>query len=354
MNILLALLLIIAFAGIRVAGAGTWQEDAMDIQRTRTVCGVFVMMVFLSQASSYMTMGSGDRIYHVFRTAFSYLIAAPFFFYSGYGVFQSAKNSGHSYVKTMPYKRIFRVWYHFAIAMGIYCLLVKIYGYHVNPVKLPGVFLGWYSIGGNNWFIFDILLLYLLSYLSLQVFRKDLRKAAWFNLVLCFAAGVILCFVRQDNLCFSNLILVYPVGMLYGCYRERIDRWIQHSDGRYWTMLVLSIAVFIGLTFFRRYLVVFEILGILFVWIMILLTLKIQVGNPVLRFLGDHMFEIFIYQRIPMIVLSQYGIVQHHALFGLAGFAFTAILAVVMKLTEDGLDCLLRIQTDANTGENLT
>ena len=345
MNILLILFIITVLIGIRYLKEGTWNGDYLAIGNTRAVSGVFVLMVFLAHLSSYTGIGSGDRAYYYFRAAFSQLIVAPFLFYSGYGVVQSVKNMGMAYVYRIPYRRIFRVWYHFAIAVCFYWALLKLYGYRINPVKIPLVFIGWHSIGNSNWFIFDVLVFYLISFVSFLVFRKKVKIGAWCVLLLSILFGVFLYVIRPEQPQFYNLILAYPFGSLVGCYREEIENCVQKSRKAYGITLAVSVAVFIILVYFRHAMVVYELHGLVFLWILLLLTMKFKVGNQFLDFLGAHIFEIYIYQRIPMILLSRYGIIRYPLWYGLACFACTLVFAIVMKFAEDKLDHVLGIRS---------
>jgi len=344
MNILLILFAVTVLIGIRFMKQDSWNRDYLSIGNTRAVSGVFVLMVFLAHLSSYTGIESGDKVYYYFRAAFSQLIVTPFLFYSGYGIVQSVKNRGITYVRWMPYRRIFRVWYHFAIAVCCYWLLLKAFGYTINPVKIPLVFLGWHSIGNSNWFIFDVLVFYLISFACFMVFHKKVKAGAWCNLLLSILFGVFLYVVRPEQPQFYNLILAYPFGVLVGSYREEIEKWVQENGDTYWITLAASVAVFITLVYFRHAMIVYELHGVVFLWIMLLLTMKFKVGNQFLDFLGAHIFEIYIYQRIPMILLGRYGILQHHVWYGLACFACTIVLAVIMKFVEDKLDHALRIR----------
>lgn len=54
-----------------------------------------------------------------------------------------------------------------------------------------------------------------------------------------------------------------------------------------------------------------ELRGIFFVLLIVLGTSRIRIGNSVLNWLGQHTFEIYILQRLPMIALSGLGINQY-------------------------------------------
>ena len=183
-----------------------------------------------------------------------------------------------------------------------------------------------------------------ISFVSFMVFRKNVKIGAWCNLLLSILFGVALYVVRPDQPQFYNMILAYPFGVLMGSYQEQIVKWVQESEDTYWITLAASVAAFITLVYFRHAMIVYELHGVVFLWILLLLTMKVKVGNQFLDFLGAHIFEIYIYQRIPMMLFSQFGLFHHHVWYGIVCFVCTILIAVIMKFAVDKTDHLLKIR----------
>lgn len=91
-------------------------------------------------------------------------MVAMFMFYSGYGVMESIRSKGMNYVHSMPKKRILSTWIHFAFIVALYVLLTVAIGNEITLKQLLLSFIGWDSVGNSNWYIFDILCLYLMSF----------------------------------------------------------------------------------------------------------------------------------------------------------------------------------------------
>lgn len=75
-------------------------------------------------------------------------------------------------------------------------------------------------------------------------------------------------------------------------------------------------------------------MSIAFVCSIVLLTMKVSVDNKYLRWFGKNLFPIYIYMRLPMIVMEQKfesTILSHPLLFILLSLATTMVIAHLYK-----------------------
>jgi uncharacterized membrane protein SirB2 len=71
-----------------------------------------------------------------------------------------------------------------------------------------------------------------------------------------------------------------------------------------------------------------------FAMVVVITTMKFGIGNPVLHWLGGHLFPIFIYMRLPMIFMEYQSpsiISTYPVLFILISLAITLIVAHFYK-----------------------
>ena len=62
----------------------------------------------------------------------------------------------------------------------------------------------------------------------------------------------------------------------------------------------------------------------------VMITMKVKITNPVLEWFGNHVFSVYILQRIPMILLSRYGVADRHKYeFMIASIIVTVFLAEI-------------------------
>ena len=131
----------------RLKGTNAFFTDYSSPAQTTSINGIFVLLVFLSHAAQYVKLnGVMDKPYDLLKTFLGQLVVVTFLFFSGYGMMESIRKKGKAYVKSIPGRRLFKVWYHFAIAMIFYVILNLSLGrsYGVKTTLLA--FTGWSSI----------------------------------------------------------------------------------------------------------------------------------------------------------------------------------------------------------------
>lgn len=114
---------------------------------------------------------SYSRIYYEFQGFLGQLVVTTFLFYSGYGIFVSILKKGKDYVDQLPVK-ILELLSAFAVTIVVFWLVGLITGADYGLSRTLLSFIGWKSIGNSNWYMFDILLLYALTYLSYKMTRR--------------------------------------------------------------------------------------------------------------------------------------------------------------------------------------
>ena len=70
--------------------------------------------------------------------------------------------------------------------------------------------------------------------------------------------------------------------------------------------------------------------AVVFLVLLLLISMKLRLDNGLLQFLGENTFGIYILQRIPMILLTHYGIMKYSAVnMYIACFLITCILSLI-------------------------
>ena len=67
--------------------------DYMSISSTTAIKGIFAIIILLSHAQSFLSLGEGvpDRAFGFVMRYLDQLMVAMYFFYSGYGILESSK-----------------------------------------------------------------------------------------------------------------------------------------------------------------------------------------------------------------------------------------------------------------------
>ena len=301
------LILMAALVNVKVCREGFFR-DYLGKEQCNAVKGVFILLVFLGHALSYVKRCgfSFDRPIdgsaQAFHAAMGQLVVALFFFYSGYGVMKSLMTKGESYLDTYPKKRLLTTLLNFDVAVVCFALLAWILGEELGLSRILLSLIGWSDVGNSNWYIFVILCCYLAFYLVFKVFGARYRLGSAVLAVIVLAGMLALRTFKSS--CWYTTMLVFPAGVAYAFYSENLERLIQK---RYGLALVFLLAAFLSLGFLMKthplHGLTFNARAIVFSFLVVTLTMKVRIGNRWLRWCGFSLFPLYIYQRLPMISL---------------------------------------------------
>ena len=292
------ILALVSLCGMRFSARDGF--DPLDRRTTTSIKGIFICMVFITHMCGYIPAespayaGLGGYLFWTIRRIFGQLIVVMFLFYSG-------QSKGQEYVKAMPKKRILTTLLNFDVAVLLFVIVDLALGVDLQFGKTLLAFTGWTSVGNSNWYIFVILACYLIAWICGAV------KSAWALPILAVSAVMmlVLSFVKESY--WHNTMMAFPCGCVYASQRTRIDALIKRH---YRSVLAGCSAAFFliyGYNWFRGdfHGLVHNLVSVLFAALVIVLSFKIKIGNPVLYWLGERLFPIYIYQRIPMLMGSR-------------------------------------------------
>lgn len=343
MSIFLLITLLTAFVGMKATKPGEFHKDYISINQTTSINGLFTLLVFWSHVCTYISLdGSFDKPYTAFKSYLLQMVVVPFLFYSGYGIMESIKKKGSDYVKDIPKNRFLKVLLHLDIAVVLFLIVNLIFGKTYPLKRILLSLIGYSAVGNSNWYIFAVLGLYAVVFVSFMIARKNhiLSVALATVLSIGFVYGQIL--LKRDTWCYDTVIL-FPVGMIFSLAKKPLEKLITKHDCIYFTALGLTFLAY-TLFYFRRDdgIEFYSMWGILFMALVVLATMKIKIGNGILEFFGSHVFSVYILQRIPMIILSKLGLAASHKyIFVVLCFVCTVVMAVLFDFLTGKLDNVL-------------
>lgn len=331
------ILLIITTVGLRKADGK--ERDYMSIAMTNSIKGFFLVMVFFSHIWTYANFGDPrfDQPYLILRKL-GQCIVVMFLFYSGYGIMESVKKKGQDYISQLPVKRFLKVLLQFDSAIMLFWLYRYTTGTRYDTKKMLLTFVGWDGIGNSNWYIFATLWLYVFTFISFLVFRKSHLKAAVGVLILSVFYMIVMYRTGRGNWWYDT-VLCYFWGMMYSLYRPRIEGLINETFG---TWLFFLSAFILG--YLLIYLIgkgnpiLYQIWIFCFFAAIVTFTMRFVVDSRPLQWLGRNLFELYILQRIPMLVLRPYMLSGEvtstmRYLYVIACFLATLLIAVIYRET---------------------
>lgn len=310
-------------------------SDYIDKKMCNVVKGFFILVVFFSHFQQYVEAAGGWTI----NTHLGQLIVAMFLFYSGFGVMESIKRKGVDYIRSIPKRRVLTTLLNFDVAVLAFIAVDLLTGQPITLKQSLLSFVCWDSIGNSNWYIFAIICCYALTWVVYGVLRLE-KSGVW--LVSMFAGALILALGRVKESWWYDTLLCYPTGMVYSQYRKVIEIYVAKH---YWCTLV---SMFLSFLLFRHcgYTIkgfIHNAEAIFFAVMIVLLTMKLQIKSRILSWCGEHLFPLYIYQRIPMIVLFSFtlpsGVDPNVTwLYFLPCLIFTVFIAMCYKKWQITLD----------------
>lgn len=338
---LLIILVFICFYGIKFNKNGIY-HDYLSKTQTTAIRGIFACIIFASHLRGYITLnGAMDQVYNTILSLIGQCMVSVFFFYSGYGIMSGYKRKKR-YEESFLEKRLFFTWFHFVIAVVFYNLINLLLNirYPIQTVILS--FTGWETVGNSNWFMFDTFLLYILVWITFKIINIVLKNGAdkqkYFPIIIMIFTGimiVMLHFTKQSW--WYDTLLCFPLGVFYSNYQEKID--IYMRSYRTYLLVGFGSIFFYYITYKMGNFVSYNVCACFFVLIITWFTMKIKVDNKILNWLGLHSFYIYIYMRIPMIILSKIeGFSEHRYVFAVLSLLFTLLLSWIMAKIQTKLD----------------
>lgn len=201
---------------------------------------------------------------------------------------------------------------------------------------------GWTSIGNSNWYIFDILVLYFITYTAFRIKNKWNLKLSFFANVVCVLVMALWIGLKLSGKgqYWYNTILAYPLGIYFSLNKDSLERKLK-SKIVYGEAFVVTLSCFLVLYLISND-ITFSVRACLFSLLVVLGSMKVIFGNIVLKWCGENLFSLYIMQRIPMIILSR---------LPLSPFAFI-FLSIVITMFLAGIFSRILKMVDAVLFEN--
>lgn len=269
-----------------------FNEDYLSIRTTQALRGILSMLVLFYHLCQKL---QGVKVLF-FIDNFGIMCVSTFFFLSGYGL-QKNYMEKPNYRKRILTKRIPAVLVPFLLLNLLY------WGYYWlsgDPMTLAEI-LENQAMGiplvDYSWYMFVILLIYCNYYLSTFLFRPGSWGMVLYH-VISVVLWMFLCEALHYPFHWHHTVMAFVMGPLWAMAGEKIKERMQKH---YWRSLAVSLLIF--LVFYAAALKTAGISEVIvplfwasccaFIPLLLLVLMKVSIGNPILLFLGKISFELY-------------------------------------------------------------
>ncbi len=304
---------------LRPKNGEKYMTDYMSVEKTMSIKGIFILIVFFSHFNSYVTFSSPVEAYYV--QIFKYIgqgMVTLFLFYSGYGVMESIRKKGIGYVRKIPLTRILGTYFRFDIAIVLFAIMQLCLGKVFTVKRYVLSLLAWDAIENSNWYIFAVVMAYLITFVSFGFCYLLTKKcsqsvfnylSAVFVTLGCLAYIFVLGYFKLKDMWWFDTIICYACGIWYSLLKDKIDKIINKNIIVYGLFFIVTAAGTLYFMMNRSQSFVYAELNMLFFTaFVVVMSMRVSFHNKILMWCGKNLFGLYILQRIPMIVFKAIGV----------------------------------------------
>ena len=300
------LILVLLFWGAKLCKKGEWNEEVLSFRQTKAFLGFCSIVVLLHHCAQRTSAGWIKP--SVIRPGLNpflpvgYLCVAMFFFCSGFGMYTSHREKP-DFFKHYLKRRILPLVIP-AVFMWLVFRAVEI----IKNYKIPDPFI--LNVFHYVWYVPVLLVLYILFYIGFGLIKNE--KAGFLIIFIATIIYIATAEYYTPGTWWYNTHHLFLVGMLTARFSEKIMNVLKKG---YILWLILSVIVFV-VTFISGsyFYVVIEmtknykwysivetvslygqlISAFTIVLLMVLIGMKVKIGNKVLMFFGSFTLELYL------------------------------------------------------------
>lgn len=344
-----AVLFAITFAGSKIYKHREFNPVFFDYSQTKFMQASACLGIIIHHLTQRYTSYASPDIHNPITifNSLGILFTSVFFFVSGYGLVYSIVNKP-DYLASFFEKRILRIVIPF-YTINIFLVLLLLYTTKYPPSSdiILSFMTGIVLYNGNCWFMIEIFYFYIIFFVVFKLIKKKdvalfllclsslvliitgyysghdsselgnhwLKGEWWYNTTIMFSFGGLFArFYRPvTEFIKKNYIVVLAVSLVLFCASFIFEERMLSEYGYY------EIKTFNGLISGQLITYIAQtILCILYIWLLILINLKIKYGNKLLSFIGIISLELYmihdlfvssVMDNYKLNILLRYGIV---------------------------------------------
>ena len=326
--------------GVKVAKKGEWQEDFLSLSTSKSLLGVFAVLIVLhhlAQLMGNLQMNPGPLAYLEYVGG---CFVGMFFFFSGYGLMYS-KNKREDYFDGFLRKRLTSILVPFYFCIIIFVAFSLFMQMPMQPMEIVAYLSGWWLLNTQMWYVVEIAFLYLAFYVIFRLVKNE-TAGLWLMGIFITAMVVASILIGHGPECESdkwlqgewwfNTTYMFLIGMIFAKHEQKL---VAFAKKYYPVLLVISTLAAVGLSFpavsrvqagtyyceyepglslasvfgIKLLTLIFQFAMTFFTIAAILLVMmKVKCQNAVMKSLGKVALELYLIHNLYLIMFGYMGI----------------------------------------------
>lgn len=299
-----------------------FNEDYLSIKSGKSLRGLLALVIVLHHLTIHIEPDGLGMFFKPFANI-GFLAVAVFFFLSGYGL-QKQYLKNENYKNDFLLKRLPTVLLPYIIINVVWLIATK--------CTLLDIFRGLFNgspVVAHSWYVLSILVFYVFFWLLMMVCKKRYCLMVVGG-VLYYAVYTFVCYKANFGAWWFNTPFLLVVGMFWAIYEEKILRFLKkHYYLSVFTVFAIFLIIFIFLTKANSF--EFPIKSIVsalfFVMFLLLALLKFKVGNPILEYIGEISFELYLCHEIFLIFFKTVFTIENDLVYAITAIACSIIFS---------------------------
>ena len=296
LNMFVLALVALSLWGIKpVKSATELNQNYLSLKTTNALRGIFALVVTFHHVSK----GTISIYPYSEFVDMGYLAVAFFFFVSGYGL-QKKHITDPSYQNKFLLKRLPPVLLLPILMLSFYFVAALVNGDSLTVKDILLSVFDNHPVVSGSWYVINISIFYVVFYLFMKLFKQH-HFAMVVGAVVFYVVWAFSCFRLSHGLWWYSATHLLAVGMFWAVYEKQILAVLKKC---YYFVALLFWVTFLIVFSFRNQIITLPIpfilslirivTAVIFVIGIWLFTMKFQIGNRVLAFLGKISYEIFL------------------------------------------------------------
>ena len=313
-NIFYVLFALLILWGIKLQKLGQWNDEVMSLDHTKAFLGFCSIGIILHHcAEKTCAPWMPPLMIRPGLEAFvwaGYLFVASFFFCSGYGMYKSTRKEG-------AFRKYFRRRIVPMLFPTVFTWIIFVVLRYIRKMPFEGDPLQWHP---HIWFVPVLMILYIAFFVAFGLIKNEKVSFAVMTLVTLALAALFL--HKELGTWWCNTHHLFLVGIIMAKYEKQILKVLKKG---YVIFLILTAGVtVVGFAVGNYWYEVCEKFGFVydydkswalryfaqvisaftFAWFVLLLGMKLRIGNPALRFLGKMTLATYMLQAVLVFVFA--------------------------------------------------